>query len=90
MEGPLKPLNLSENVRAQLESIARSRRMSHALVRRANIVLMSDQGHTNQQIGQQLGLSGASVGKWRRRFCQQGLMGLYDELRPGGSAVDKR
>ncbi len=80
---PLEPLNISEEVRSQLESISRSRSMSHALVRRAKIVLMSDQGRTNQQIGQQLGLSGASVGKWRRRFCQQGLMGLYDELRPG-------
>ena len=89
---PLEPLNLSNEVRAQLESMARSRSMSHALVRRAKIVLMSDRGHTNQQIGQQLGLSGASVGKWRRRFCQQGLMGLYDELRPGSprSISDER
>ena len=89
---PLKPLNLSDEVRAQLESISRSRSMSHALVRRAKIVLMSDQGRTNQQIGKQLGLSGASVGKWRRRFCQQGLMGLYDELRPGSprSISDER
>ena len=89
---PLEPLNLSDEVRAQLESISRSRSMSHALVRRAKIVLMSDQGRTNQQIGKQLGLSGASVGKWRRRFCQQGLMGLYDELRPGSprSISDER
>ena len=56
---PLKPLNLSDEVRAQLESIARSRSMSHALVRRAKIVSMSDQGRTNQQIEKQLGLSGA-------------------------------
>ena len=84
MGRPLKPLNLSDEVRAQLESMARSRSLPHAHVRRAKIVLMSDEGLTNQQIGQQLGLSGASVGKWRRRFCEQGLMGLYDELRPGG------
>ncbi len=81
---PLKPLTLSDEVRAQLESMARSRSLPHAHVRRAKIVLMSDEGLTNQQIGQHLGLSGASVGKWRRRFCEQGLMGLYDELRPGG------
>ena len=72
MGRPLKLLNLSEEVRAQLESMARSRSMPHAQVRRAKIVLMSDEGLTNQQIGQQLGLSGASVGKWRRRFCEQG------------------
>ena len=45
---PLKPLNLSDEVRAQLESISRSRSMSHALVHRAKIVLMSDRGRTNQ------------------------------------------
>ncbi len=81
---PLKPLTLSDEVRAQLESMARSRSLPHAHVRRAKIVLMSDEGLTNQQIGQHLGLSGVSVGKGRRRFCEQGLMGLYDELRPGG------
>ena len=84
MGRPLEPLTLSEPVRTQLEAMARSRSMSYALVRRAKIVLMSETGLTNQQIGQHLGLSGTSVGKWRRRFCEQGLMGLYDELRPGG------
>ena len=84
MGRPLQPLNISDEVRAQLESLSRSRSMPHALVRRAKIVLMSDRGLTNQQIGESIELSGASVGKWRRRFCEQGLMGLYDELRPGG------
>lgn len=84
MGRPLDPLIMSDPVRAQLESMARSRSMAHALVRRAKIVLLSAQGLTNQQIGQHLGLSAASVGKWRRRFCAQGLLGLYDEVRPGG------
>ena len=46
--------------------------------------MLGDGGLTNHEIGEKLGLSGATVGKWRRRFCRQGLMGLYDELRPGG------
>ena len=83
MGRPLRPLDISDESRTQLESISRSRSMPHMLVRRAKIVLMSEQGLSNQQIGEQIGLSGASVGKWRRRFCEQGLMGLYDELRPG-------
>ncbi len=83
MGRPLRPLDIRDESRAQLESISRSRSMPHMLVRRAKIVLMSEQGLSNQQIGEQIGLSGASVGKWRRRFCEQGLMGLYDELRPG-------
>jgi putative transposase len=31
----------------------------------------------------QLGLSNATVEKWRRRFVEQGVAGLHDELRPG-------
>jgi len=37
----------------------------------------------NQQIARRLGLSQATVGKWRRRFLQQDVTGLHDELRPG-------
>lgn len=81
---PLQPLNITEDARAQLEPISRSRSMPYSHVRRAKIVLMSDEGLTNQEIGEKVGLSGGTVGKWRRRFCEQGLMGLYDELRPGG------
>ncbi len=84
MGRPLQLFNITEDTRAQLESISRSLSMPHSHVRRAKIVLMSDKGLTNQEIGRKIGLSGASVGKWRRRFCEQGLMGLYDELRPGG------
>ena len=81
---PKQRLEISDEVRAQLESISRSRSMSHALVRRAKIVLMSDDGLSNQSIGETLNLSSQTVGEWRSRFCKQGLMGLYDEMRPGG------
>jgi len=37
----------------------------------------------NQEIARQLGLTNATVGKWRRRFVEQGVAGLHDELRPG-------
>src|ERR1700680_3415086 len=37
----------------------------------------------NQQIARQLGLTNATVGKWRRRFVEQSVSGLHDELRPG-------
>jgi putative transposase len=29
------------------------------------------------------GLTNATVGKWRRRFLEQDVSGLHDELRPG-------
>ncbi len=84
MGRPLQPLNLSDEVRSELKAISGSRILPHSLVRRAKIILMSDIGLTNLQIGQKLGLSYATIGKWRNRYCAQGLMGLYDEMRPGG------
>ena len=30
-----------------------------------------------------MGLSNATVGKWRKRYRERGLAGLHDELRPG-------
>lgn len=81
---PLEPLEVTDHAREQLNRMANSRSLPHALVRRAQIILMSADGLTNTRIAQRVGLSGSMVGMWRRRFIHQGLMGLYDESRPGG------
>ena len=44
---------------------------------------MSAEGQNNRVIAQNVPLSRQSVVKWRNRFLQQGLMGLYDERRSG-------
>ena len=49
----------------------------------AGIVLLAAEGWPNKAIGEAVGLSQVTVGKWRRRFVEHGLNGLYDELRPG-------
>ena len=81
---PLASITLSEHNREQLQSMARSRSLPHGLVRRAKIVLMAADGLNNKTIAQRIGLSSYTVGLWRKRFVEQGLMGLYDEPRPGG------
>ena len=81
---PLRPLSLSPNERDILQSMTRSRSLPHALVQRARIVLLADQGQSNTAIAQQLGLSRPTVGIWRQRYLEQRIPGLYDELRPGG------
>src|SRR5271169_1100441 len=83
MGRPKAALILSVQQREQLESLANSRSLPAGLVGRAKIVLLSASGKTNQQIARQLGLTNATVGKWRRRFLQQDVSGLHDELRPG-------
>jgi len=81
---PVQPINLSEDVKNQLHSMARSRSLPHGIVRRAKIIIMAADGLNNKTIAQKIDLSAAVVGMWRKRFIQQGLMGLYDELKPGG------
>src|SRR5258706_10913360 len=81
---PKVALVLSDSERDQLLAMTRSRSMPHALVRRAQIVLMSVDGANNIAIAEALNVSRLTVGTWRRRFMAQRIAGLYDELRPGG------
>ena len=74
---------LSEAERAELQSLANSRTLSHALVVRAQIIVLSADGMFNKVIAQRLGVSHQTVGKWRKRFLEGGVQGLYDELRSG-------
>jgi putative transposase len=47
------------------------------------LVLWAAEGLSNQAIGERLGWSKPTVGKWRQRFVEYRLQGIYDELRPG-------
>jgi len=57
--------------------------MPHGLVRRACIVLLAADGLSNNTIANKVGLSHQAVCQWRKRYLQQGLEGLNDEMRPG-------
>lgn len=83
MGRPKTELLLSETETADLLSLANSRTLPHALVQRARIVLGCAQGISNTTVAAQLNVTPATVGKWRRRYLEQGLSGLHDELRPG-------
>ena len=80
---PKAELMLSESEQAQLSSIAGSRSMPAALTLRARIVLAAVAGQTNRAIAERFELTQATVGKWRARFLNRRIAGLYDELRPG-------
>jgi putative transposase len=80
---PKKPVILSEEVREQLGAIVNSRSSPHGLVRRAHIVLLAADGISNNVIAERVGISHQMVCHWRKRYLQQGLAGLHDELRPG-------
>lgn len=77
------PFVLTECQRKQLESFAASRSLPHSLVVRARSVLQAADGATNGAIAKRLQLTRVTVGKWRKRFVDRGIEGLYDELRCG-------
>jgi transposase len=76
-------IELSGRELEELEGLARRRRTAQGLARRARIVLLAAEGLENKAISTRLGADPNTVGKWRRRFAERRLGGLYDEPRPG-------
>ena len=76
-------MTLSAPERAELESFARSRTLPAGLVRRARMTLLSADGVSNGAIAARFATSMSPVSLWRRRCREQGLAGLYGEVRPG-------
>ena len=63
--------------------LARAQKTGQALARRARIVLAAASGMENKAICAEVGADANTVGKWRRRFAEHRLDGLFDEPRPG-------
>jgi transposase len=83
MGRPNTALMVSQSERSQLRAIERSRSLPHALVRRAQIVLLSADGASNREVARRCGVSAPVVSLWRQRYQQGGIAGLHAELRPG-------
>jgi len=80
---PPTPVSLTDEDRATLERWLRQPTMEQRLVLRARMILMLDQGRSNESIGRQLGVRAATVSRWRTRFARRGIEGLHDEARSG-------
>ena len=80
---PTDELVLSDEERETLERWARRPKSAQALALRCRIVLECAKGGTNVEVAGRLGVTRATVGKWRQRFVERRLDGLYDEPRPG-------
>src|SRR3954468_2162448 len=80
---PKQPLIVSEEERERLQSLAHRSRSQPLLARRARVVLACAEGLDNKAVAKKLRCSLGMVGKWRARFLNSRLEGLYDEPRPG-------
>jgi len=80
---PKQALILTEEERERLQSLAHRARSQSGLARRARVVLACAEGLANQVVAKKLRCSQGTVCKWRGRFLELRLEGLYDEPRPG-------
>lgn len=83
MGRPLVPLTLADDERSELLGWARRPKTAQAHALRARIVLACAEGWSNQDVADELGVSRATVSKWRQRFVEMGMNGLVDAPRPG-------
>jgi len=80
---PKKPLTLKLADQEKLELLARRPKTAQRVAIRSKIVLRAAEGLANQEIARCVGVTGATVGKWRERYRLLGMEGLSDEPRPG-------
>lgn len=80
---PARQVEVDEGDREVLERWTRRHTASQALALRARIVLAAAEDGSNIDIAAALGCNPATVGKWRRRYDEQGIDGLLDEPRVG-------
>ena len=74
---------VGDEERKELARMARSRTLGAGLVRRAQIVLHALEGLKAPEIGARMGLCGATVRHWLKRFNARGRQGLEEDVRSG-------
>jgi len=75
-------IELTNEDRECLESMAGSRVMASRLVQRAKMILMAADGVSQRDIGESLGCNFKTVGEWQRRWKAAGVEGITKE-QPG-------
>ncbi len=79
-------VNINPEERLALQAMARQYTSPYCDVVRARIILMADQGLSNDVIAAHLDTPRQIVSKWRKRFCLARLPGLEGQPRGGRKA----
>jgi transposase len=83
-------ITLTDDDRATLQRWSRSRSIEARLVERARIVLLAAEGRENKDIAGELGVTRATVGRWRDRFADRGIAGIEKDAPRGGRPPKSR
>ncbi len=81
---PKVELVVSDDERAELLRLTRRAHVNRHVAFRARLVLACADESSNTVVAQRHRTTNQTVGKWRRRFIESRLDGLYDEPRVGG------
>ncbi len=82
MRAPTPPLKVSEPQREVLETLSRSQAAAHRDVQRAKALLMASDGFATTRIAKEIGVSPATITRWRECFDEEGLKASV-KIRPG-------
>lgn len=78
-------VDLSEEEKAELESLTKKGKTSARKLNRAHVLLLANQGETDKAIAKALGVGTSTVERIRKRFVEGGLEeALNERSRPGG------
>jgi transposase len=80
---PTPALVVTDDERSALTRLTKRARVNRSLAFRARLVLACADGTPASAVARRFRTTNATVGKWRRRFIDQRLNGLYDEPRVG-------
>jgi transposase len=81
-------VSLTDEARQQLQQLAESGTRPVRVVRRALVLLKSDQGYTDEEIVEHVGCSERTIRRIRKHFATEGLQrALFDAPRSGAPAT---
>jgi transposase len=83
---PTKPLPMSGAQRKTLEAWVKAKTTAQRIVLRSHICLLAAAGQSNNSIAGQLGVTRPTVLLWRKRFAEQGPVGLAEDAPHGRSS----
>lgn len=78
-----RPIVLGKSDRAELERLQRSPSVAAGLSRRARAVLLMADSHPGTEVAQMTGYTVVQISRLRRRFAEEGVVGLEDKPRSG-------